>query len=136
MSGSAPISTVGAECVKSVLVDALAEALEPKGIFERSDTDSRKLEGLSTMVRVAAGESPPERVNVTEGGFSFAVDIRSGQKTGFYIDQRDNRRAVAAPGEGGCEETNTAKKENGVHKVIDHPDDVEVSHSGTGKEGQ
>ncbi len=93
-------STAGVERVKSILVDALMGTLKPTGIFERSDTDSRKLEGLSTIVRAAAGDSPPDRVNVSECGLSFAVDIRSGQKTGFYADQRDNRRAVAEYAEG------------------------------------
>lgn len=89
------VLTAGVERVKGVIVDALFEASEPKGIFERSDQDARSLEGLKASVGRLAGEAPPERVEVAEQGHRFLVDVKNGQKTGFYIDQRDNRRLVA-----------------------------------------
>jgi 23S rRNA (cytosine1962-C5)-methyltransferase len=71
------------------------DAVGPRGIFERSDQESRKLEGLDFSVGVLAGETPPGRIPVVERGRRFFVDITGGQKTGFYIDQRENRALVA-----------------------------------------
>lgn len=87
--------TAGVERVKNVIVKALADACKPRGIFERSDQDARSIEGLGASVGRLAGEEPPERVEIDERGLRFFVDVRNGQKTGFYIDQRDNRRFVA-----------------------------------------
>ena len=87
--------TAGIERVKDTVRDALLEAAAPKGIFERSDPEPRKLEGLGPSAGVIAGAAPPERVEVVEKGRRFLVDIAGGQKTGFYIDQRDNRARVA-----------------------------------------
>jgi 23S rRNA (cytosine1962-C5)-methyltransferase len=87
--------TAGVERVKGVIVEALVEASKPLGVFERSDAEARKLEGLGAAVGRLAGEEPPDRVEVAEGDHRFLVDIRNGQKTGFYIDQRDNRRFIA-----------------------------------------
>ena len=87
--------TAGVERVKNIIVAALMSTLSPRGIFERSDQETRKIEGLGSAGGLVAGEEPPERLDVTEGGYRFAVDLKTGQKTGFYIDQRDNRRHVA-----------------------------------------
>jgi 23S rRNA (cytosine1962-C5)-methyltransferase len=89
------VLTAGVERVKNTIVAALVDAVSPKGIFERSDQETRKIEGLDATAGLLAGEAPPERLEVSEGGYRFAVDIQTGQKTGFYIDQRDNRRYVA-----------------------------------------
>ena len=89
------VLTAGVERVKDVIVNALVGTSRPRGIFERSDTDARALEGLGKAVGPLAGDEPPERVEVDERGHRFRVDVRNGQKTGFYIDQRDNRRLVA-----------------------------------------
>jgi 23S rRNA (cytosine1962-C5)-methyltransferase len=89
------VLTAGTERVKKEIVSALADALKPKGIFERSDQDARGLEGLRPSVGCLAGEEPPERLEVDERGHRFIVDVKNGQKTGFYIDQRENRRSVA-----------------------------------------
>jgi 23S rRNA (cytosine1962-C5)-methyltransferase len=89
------VHTAGVERVKDVIVAALVAAVSPKGVFERSDQETRKIEGLEAAGGLRAGEAPPERIEVSEGGYRFAVDIKTGQKTGFYIDQRDNRRYVA-----------------------------------------
>lgn len=63
-------------------------------IFERSDADVRKLEGLTETRGPLRGEAPAGPVWIEEHGLRYAVDLVSGQKTGFYIDQRDNRRRV------------------------------------------
>ncbi len=87
--------TQGAEAWRADLVDLLAETLAPAGIYERDDVPVRWLEGLPPRTGVLWGTEPPERVEVLEGGVSFLVDIRGGQKTGAYLDQRENRLRVA-----------------------------------------
>lgn len=88
--------TLGAEVRKKELVDILAELLEPRGIYERSDVDVREKEGLPTSVGVLYGSEPPDLIETLENGFRFQVDVKRGHKTGFYLDQRENRRGVAA----------------------------------------
>jgi 23S rRNA (cytosine1962-C5)-methyltransferase len=92
--------TAGVEKAKAVIVEVLADAMAPRGIYERSDQDARALEGLRLSAGRVAGEEPPDRLEVDEHGHRFFVDVKSGQKTGFYIDQRDNRARVAEYVEG------------------------------------
>jgi 23S rRNA (cytosine1962-C5)-methyltransferase len=66
------------------------------GVVERSEMATRRQEGLSAASGLLAGAAPPDRLEVGEGGLRFLVDLAHGQKTGFYTDQRDNRRRVAA----------------------------------------
>jgi 23S rRNA (cytosine1962-C5)-methyltransferase len=68
--------------------------LSPKGILARNDPRSRVLEGLEQRVEVLAGDVP-ELVPVSEGGIHYDVDLRRGQKTGLFLDQRENRAAAA-----------------------------------------
>ncbi|MGA9885041.1 MAG: class I SAM-dependent rRNA methyltransferase [Candidatus Acidiferrales bacterium] len=79
----------GAERVKSLLVELLVELFAPKGILERNDPRVRMLEGLEQQVSVLHGEVPPEIV-VKENGVSFVCDLAKGQKTGSFLDQREN----------------------------------------------
>ncbi|MFM8409068.1 MAG: class I SAM-dependent rRNA methyltransferase, partial [Alphaproteobacteria bacterium] len=72
----------------------LAATLAPAGVLERSTGGARREEGLPDRVAVAAGAPPPERVEIAEGRARFLVDVRGGQKTGFFLDQRANRRMV------------------------------------------
>jgi 23S rRNA (cytosine1962-C5)-methyltransferase len=83
--------TAGAAQLKPVLVEALHAALAPAGIYERSTGAVRREEGLEPEEGVLAGEVPSAAVGVRECGQQFLVDPRSGQKTGFFLDQRDNR---------------------------------------------
>ena len=87
--------TVGAERWKEEICRVLAARPEITGVYERSDVDVRAKEGLPSRAGVLCGEAPPELVEVREGAWRFAVDIVRGQKTGFYLDQRENRRIVA-----------------------------------------
>jgi 23S rRNA (cytosine1962-C5)-methyltransferase len=87
--------TLGIDCRREAIIEALSRALSPLGIYERSDVDVREQEGLTPITGVLAGEPPPPEVEVQEYGHRFLVDVTGGQKTGFYLDQRDNRRAVA-----------------------------------------
>jgi 23S rRNA (cytosine1962-C5)-methyltransferase len=73
---------------------ALVEALAPKGILARNDPKVRALEGLAQEVRLLHGEVP-ERVHVREGPVVFEADLWHGQKTGLFLDQRENREAAA-----------------------------------------
>jgi 23S rRNA (cytosine1962-C5)-methyltransferase len=73
----------------------LADRLQPRGILARNDPRARTFEGLEQRVEVLLGEVP-ERVTVSETGIEYEVDLRRGQKTGLFLDQRENRAAAAA----------------------------------------
>jgi 23S rRNA (cytosine1962-C5)-methyltransferase len=83
----------GAERWRDALIDALAEATHCRAVYERSSADVRELEGMPPREGPVRGTMPASVVLV-EDGLSFAVDVAHGQKTGFYLDQRDNRRRV------------------------------------------
>jgi len=83
----------GTERAKPEIVAALVELLKPLGIVERNDPKVRTLEGLEQTVSVLHGEVP-ERVEVSEGDVRLAVDLREGQKTGLFLDQRENHLAA------------------------------------------
>jgi 23S rRNA (cytosine1962-C5)-methyltransferase len=87
--------TLGIDRRREAIVEILSRALSPIGIYERSDVDVREQEGLPPVTGTLAGEPPPREIEVQEYGHRFLVDIAGGQKTGFYLDQRENRRAVA-----------------------------------------
>ncbi len=89
------IGTAGMEKWREILIGLLSEAVGPAGIYERSEGRSRQLEGLSDRIGPAAGEVP-ETVEITENGLRFEVDLITGQKTGFFLDQRLNREIVGA----------------------------------------
>ena len=84
----------GIEPWKSTLVDILAEQSGCCGIFERSDASSRLKEGLPKTSGVVWGEQPPETLLINEHEMYFGVDVAGGQKTGFYLDQVENRQFV------------------------------------------
>jgi len=86
----------GAEYWRDTIVDILQSLLPCRGIYERSDADSRNREGLESRCGIMAGEDVPEHVRIHEAGLHYKVDIRHGHKTGFYLDQRDNRIQLAA----------------------------------------
>jgi len=85
--------TAGIERWKPLIVELLQELVHPAGILERSDKEFREEEGLPVIVQVLAGRVP-ERIPIEESGLRFLVDPYHGQKTGFYLDQRDTRRWV------------------------------------------
>lgn len=93
---SVQILTSGIERIKHILLDELQELLKPKGIFDRSDASARAHEGLeASSGGILLGIEPPEFVTVKENGIFYQVNISEGQKSGFYCDQRNNRRLVA-----------------------------------------
>lgn len=88
--------TLGMEKLKSYVVDALVKVLKPKAVYERSDVGVRRQEGLDTLPkRLLYGDFDGKPVEVKENGIKFLVDVVNGQKTGFFLDQRDNRSATA-----------------------------------------
>ncbi len=76
-----------------LVVEVLAELLSPKGIVLRNDSSAAELEGVPPERRVVQGEIP-ELVRIDQDGTLFDIDLLAGQKTGFYLDQRDNRRRL------------------------------------------
>jgi 23S rRNA (cytosine1962-C5)-methyltransferase len=74
----------------------LAELLSPRGIYARDDADVRLKEGLPLESGPVWGAPPPDRLEIVEHGHRFLVDVQRGHKTGFYLDQRENRLRTAA----------------------------------------
>jgi len=87
------VATLGMEKLKPFIIDLFAGALKPRTIFERSDLPARREEGLEPAEALLAGE-PAEKVRILESGISYWVSLVEGQKTGFYLDQRESRRLV------------------------------------------
>ena len=94
----AQFGSAGVERWKAVLADALLAATGCTRLYERSDADSRKLEGLPEQTgwrRLPAGDPGATDLTIREHGWKLTVDIAHGHKTGFYLDQRDSRKAFA-----------------------------------------
>jgi len=85
--------TRGIEHWKNIIVAALEHICNPKGIYERSDMAVRDIENLEKTKGILSG-SIPDIINILENGFKFLVDVKGGQKTGFFLDQRDKRQAI------------------------------------------
>lgn len=92
--------TAGTEYWKDRIVAILARLTVCRGIFERSDVSVRQKEGLAPRKGVLQGEAPPDLVDIEEDGRRYQVDLVEGHKTGFYLDQRENRTFVASMAEG------------------------------------
>ncbi len=86
--------TAGAEARKMQTAEYLVERIRPLSIVERDDPVRRK-EGLPRAVGALCGEPPNEPVMIVENDHRFSVDLSTGQKTGFYLDQSENRRQLA-----------------------------------------
>ena len=80
---------------RAMIADVLQELLKPKGIYLRTEKGIGQLEGLTLHDGLLAGELPPTELLIEENGLKFAVNLTEGQKTGYYLDQRDNRLAVS-----------------------------------------
>lgn len=94
------VHSAGMDRRKDAIIAALQKALNPVSIYERSDADTRQREGLPPAEGVLAGAEPADRVLISENGHRFGVDVRRGQKTGFFLDQRENRERVGAASAG------------------------------------
>ena len=85
---------LGMEKYRPVIIDSLVRELAPRGIWQRDDVPVRELEGLLQQTGLLYGEVP-DRVEIAENGVRFLVDVKNGQKTGFFLDQKENRAAIA-----------------------------------------
>lgn len=83
----------GIEVWKPAIVKALQQIFNPKGIYERNDVPVRELEGLSQQ-KGFLSEHFDTKIIINENGLKFYVDIENGQKTGYFLDQQDNRKAI------------------------------------------
>ncbi|SMP15823.1 SAM-dependent methyltransferase [Desulfurobacterium pacificum] len=88
------VTTLGMEVLKPFVVKALVEEVKPKGIYEKSTVPTRQLEGLPLVEQTLYGDIP-ERVVIKENGIKFNVQIIGGQKTGYFLDQRENKLLFA-----------------------------------------
>jgi 23S rRNA (cytosine1962-C5)-methyltransferase len=86
--------SAGAEHWRETILDQLIGISGCESVFERSDAEVRKLEGLAPRVGFARGNREAKRCPILEHGLHFRVDVEAGQKTGFFLDQRDNRQRV------------------------------------------
>lgn len=94
------VLTTGIEKIMPLIIDELNCLLKPESIFDKSDASSREHEGLETTNIVLAGTHPPDRVEVKENGIIYNINIAEGQKSGFYCDQRGNRKIMASYAKG------------------------------------
>ncbi len=86
--------SAGTERWLEPLADLIMEMTGAASLYERSDVDVRRLEGLPERSGLLRGEQPPERFEISDGHLHYWVDVRGGHKTGFYLDQRFNRAIV------------------------------------------
>lgn len=84
---------LGIDRWKPEIVNALNTVFHPKGIYERNDVPIRELEGMQQQ-KGFLSQPFDTRIPITENGLKFIVDVDKGQKTGYFLDQRDNRRAI------------------------------------------
>ncbi len=91
---SIQINATGAEFFKEKIIKALVKVIKPKAIINRSDTSSRKKEGLKKVTEWLYGNKPENELIINENGYQILVDLEAGHKTGFYLDQTENRNIV------------------------------------------
>ena len=84
----------GVEVFRQDVIEAVKKYLKPKGIYERSDVENRVIEGVETKTGIIFGEIP-ERTIMIDNGVKYSIDIVDGQKTGFFLDQRDSKKFIA-----------------------------------------
>lgn len=90
------ILSAGTEFQKDILIEQLVRLTDLQVIYERSDVEVRKLEGLPQKTGPIVGNLSSPRITMLENDLHYQVDIMHGQKTGFYLDQRDNRARICA----------------------------------------
>lgn len=88
--------SAGAERWREAILDALVAATGCEAVYERSDAEVRALEGLQPRTGFVRGNREARRCPIVEHGLNFRVDVEAGQKTGFFLDQRDNRQRIRA----------------------------------------
>lgn len=91
---SLQILSLGMARFEQDIITALVEELNPRGIWERNDVPVRELEGMKQSTGLMYGQVP-EEVEISENGLKILVDVKRGQKTGYFLDQKENRAAIA-----------------------------------------
>ena len=91
---SVQLLTLGMDVRRDMIVSLLVEIFAPLGIYERSDVPVRQKEGLTEVKGLLYGDVP-DKVTFSENGLKMTIDIKNGQKTGYFLDQKQNRAAVA-----------------------------------------
>lgn len=86
--------TAGMEKLKPYWLGVLKDFGWVRGIYEKDDSERRRFEGLEDCLETISGETPPDFIEIRENGMKFIVDVKQGQKTGFFLDQRENRLTV------------------------------------------
>jgi 23S rRNA (cytosine1962-C5)-methyltransferase len=86
--------SAGADLWRTAIANAIMDGKSCEGLFERSDADVRLKEGLAKRTGVLAGQAPADEITIREDGIRYLVDVKNGHKTGFYLDQRENRKAL------------------------------------------
>ncbi|TVT58352.1 MAG: 23S rRNA (cytosine(1962)-C(5))-methyltransferase RlmI [Azoarcus sp. PHD] len=86
------LTSAGSDKWRDAIVAGLVQATGCAAVYERSDSDVRRLEGLEPRAGIAFGELPAGGLQIVENGVRMEVDVVGGHKTGFYLDQRDNRK--------------------------------------------
>ena len=95
------LHTLGMDRLRQDLVEALEHVVHPRGIYERSDVGTRRADGLNDRpCGTLLGEEPPELIDIEENGVVLHIDVRRGQKTGLFLDQRPNRTLLQQMSEG------------------------------------
>lgn len=89
------IHTLGIHVRREAIADILSDMFAPEGIFERSDPEMLDREGVRSEIGVVRGSEPPKPLRIECDTLAFDVNVRTGQKTGFYLDQRENRKVAA-----------------------------------------
>ncbi len=97
---SVQFSTAGADALQGLFIEALVAEMQPKGIFARNDIFGRTREGLEREFPHALWGETPDFVDIQEHGATIRVDIQKGQKTGFFLDQRDKRGLIGQLAQG------------------------------------
>ena len=90
------LSSAGADRWRETIADAVLAASGAARVWERSDADVRQLEGLPPVTAALRGAREPTQIIIEEEGLRFGIDLEHGHKTGFYLDQRDNRQQLRA----------------------------------------
>ena len=118
----------GTEAIKSMLVELLVEEFAPRAVIERNDVRVRQLEGLEMIAGTIYGESPNE-LEIAQHGIRFIVSPLDGQKTGSFLDQRENRLAARRVAHGRALDCFTFSGAFALHlaEVCDRVIGVEIS---------
>lgn len=94
------LASAGAEAWREVIADCIVDLADVARVVERSDIETRKLEGLTPRTGTVHGPAPRESISISENGLTFWIDVEHGHKTGFYLDQKENRALISTVARG------------------------------------